>query len=327
MLNRRWTVIVVGEGRATARRYRIPYVVLPPLILGTLAALYGIGVLIYQREMITRQLREVKSYARQNALLKRQNSLFSEEAVRLAERVDEIAERADRFQTALGFDSKLSVPSGLGGPDATRRLTFEETGRLAPSDLDALHDEARGVDHDLRAVEDVLKSRSELLASVPSIAPVKGAISSGFGYRSDPFTGARSFHPALDISNDRGAPVKATADGVITSAGYESGYGLCINIAHDYGFSTRYGHLLALKVRVGQQIKKGEIVGVVGSTGRSTGYHLHYEVRIKDEPVDPTPYMVELNGQADFAARLESSLLKGARGRDGVNPGKEQREN
>lgn len=316
MLNRRWTVIVIREGRATARRYRVPYLVLPPLVLLTLGALYGTGVLIYQREMITRQLREVKAYARQNALLKRQNSLLSEEAVRLAERVDQIAERADRFQTAIGFDSKLAMPSGLGGPDPSRRLEFQESGRLDPSDLDALHDEARGIDLDLRAVEDVLKSRSELLASVPSIAPVHGGISSGFGYRSDPFTGARSFHPALDISNERGAPVKATAEGVITSAGYESGYGLCINIAHGYGFSTRYGHLLALRVKVGQKVNKGEIIGVVGSTGRSTGYHLHYEVRIKDEPVDPTPYMVELTQQADFAARLERSLLQGARGRE-----------
>ena len=313
MLQRRFTVIVLPEGRATARRVRIPYLVAIPGALALVGLFYAMGVLIYQSEMIKRQHREVVSVVHENAELKRQNSLLSEEAVKLAQHVEHIAARTEEFGTVLGFDSGL-LSMGLGGPEGLRRDAVSDfTGRLRKDDLDSLRQEAEGVARSLSEVETTFRERSELLASIPSIPPVQGEVTSKFGYRFDPFTGVRAFHPALDINNDRGAPVVSTADGVITEAGYLAGYGLCVNVLHGYGFSTRYAHLQGIKVKVGQNVKKGEIIGVVGSTGRSTGYHLHYEVRIKDEPVDPTPYMVELTQQANLAARLEESLLEGVK--------------
>lgn len=308
---KRFTIIVVPEGRATARKYKIHGMILAPVLAILVAVLYGAGVLLYQREMIRRQTRQVTGVVEENALLKRQHTLLSEEAARLATRVDAVEARARKFRSMLGFDGLLAQ-EGVGGPQVGTDAGDDFTGRIHLEDLAGLTEEAQDVDASLRQVEETFRSRSELLASVPSIPPLQGGISSGFGYRFDPFTGVRSYHPALDISNDRGTEVIATADGAVTEAGYEAGYGLAITLEHGFGFTTRYAHLLGLRVKVGQRVRKGEIIGLVGSTGRSTGYHLHYEVRVKGEPVDPLPYMVEPTQQANFAARLEKSLLAGA---------------
>ncbi|MFN7975900.1 MAG: M23 family metallopeptidase [Acidobacteriota bacterium] len=309
MLRKRFTIIVVPEGRATARRARVPYLAFIPVILVTLATFYGVGVLFFQREMIARQHKQALEIAEENAALKRQNTVLSAQAEKLAGQVQDLARRTERFQTALGFDSALGATSGVGGPSV-----FDDsfTGRLHLADLDHLRHETTVLHANVDKVEQILKDRSELLATVPSIAPVQGDISSDFGSRFDPITGSRAYHTGLDISTDRGTPVRATADGVVLESGYVTGYGLSVDLKHGYGFTTRYAHLLSLKVREGQRVRKGDIIGVVGSTGRSTGYHLHYEVRIKDDPVDPMPYMVELTQQGSFAARLERSLLKGA---------------
>jgi murein DD-endopeptidase MepM/ murein hydrolase activator NlpD len=129
--------------------------------------------------------------------------------------------------------------------------------------------------------------------AVPSEKPVKtAAFTSGYGVRSDPFAGRAAMHAGIDLSGPVGTPIYATADGVITTAAYNSGgYGNLIKIDHGKGIETRYGHLSAMNVRPGQRIKRGEMIGRMGSTGRSTGSHLHYEVRIDGRAVNPIPFM------------------------------------
>ena len=131
------------------------------------------------------------------------------------------------------------------------------------------------------------------LHSVPLRKPVGGEIElvSSFGVRSDPFTGAPAMHTGLDIHGEVGDPVRATADGTVTAAGWSGGYGKSVDIDHGNGLSTRYAHLSAIDVQVGQSIRAGQIVGKVGSTGRSTGSHLHYETRVKGEAVDPQKFL------------------------------------
>jgi len=127
---------------------------------------------------------------------------------------------------------------------------------------------------------------------MPSIWPVMGPLSSGFGGRHNPFTGAgHEFHKGQDIAAQWGTPVIATADGVVTSARWHKGYGNGIYIDHGNGIETRYGHLSRIDVMEGQQIKRGQQIGLVGSTGRSTGPHLHYEVRINGEATNPLSYL------------------------------------
>jgi len=127
--------------------------------------------------------------------------------------------------------------------------------------------------------------------TVPSLWPVRGQITAGFGQRMDPFSGEGAFHPGIDISVPFGTRVKAAADGIVLEAGPESGYGNQILIDHGYGLTTKYGHLSRIFVVVGQELKRGQPIGAVGMTGRTTGPHLHYEVHVHDTPVNPSKYL------------------------------------
>ena len=131
------------------------------------------------------------------------------------------------------------------------------------------------------------------LALVPYRKPVIGEVefTSGFGVRSDPFLGRPAMHTGLDFRAQMGDPVRATANGKVASSGWAGGYGRMVEIDHGNGLSTRYGHLSEIIVKVGDVIKIGQVIGAVGSTGRSTGPHLHYETRIDGEAVDPQKFL------------------------------------
>lgn len=130
------------------------------------------------------------------------------------------------------------------------------------------------------------------LASIPQVQPAHVAyVSSSFGYRSDPFTGAAAFHAGLDFPGPLGSPIYAAAKGKVTFVGRRPGYGNCIEISHGNGLMTRYGHLSAFKVKAGQKVDPGTAIAAMGSTGRSTGSHLHFEVRVNGRPVNPRPFL------------------------------------
>lgn len=138
--------------------------------------------------------------------------------------------------------------------------------------------------------------------SVPSRMPLEGAaLTSGFGMRTHPVLGGRRQHQGIDLAAPTGTPVYATADGVIGRADWYSSYGLYISINHGASMETRYAHLSRLAVTAGDNVKKGDLIGYVGSTGRSTGPHLHYEVRVDGLAVNPIPYMVESEAQLAYA--------------------------
>jgi murein DD-endopeptidase MepM/ murein hydrolase activator NlpD len=148
----------------------------------------------------------------------------------------------------------------------------------------------------MKEIGTILDSQSAILSEIPSIWPIRGGMghfTTFFGMSPDPFTGAPHMHTGIDISTYRaGDPVVATADGQVAYMGYEpSGFGNYIIIRHQHGFYTRYAHLLSFRVETGQQIKQGETIGYIGSTGRSTGPHLHYEVHIGSDVVDPYKYL------------------------------------
>lgn len=129
------------------------------------------------------------------------------------------------------------------------------------------------------------------LAAAPSIWPVEGRISGPFGSRLDPFNGEGAFHRGVDISAGYGRPIVAPADGVVTYADFQSGYGRLVVIEHGHGIITRYGHLSAFAVADGQHVERGEVIGYIGLSGRSTGPHLHYEVWVRGTPVNPYKYL------------------------------------
>jgi murein DD-endopeptidase MepM/ murein hydrolase activator NlpD len=131
------------------------------------------------------------------------------------------------------------------------------------------------------------------MQNVPVRQPLPGGLdqSSGFGVRVDPFFRRPAMHTGLDFRGDSGDPVRSTAAGTVSHAGWQGGYGKLVEIDHGNGLATRYGHLSEINVRVGQHIKIGQVVGKIGSTGRSTGPHLHYETRIEGDPVDPHKFL------------------------------------
>jgi murein DD-endopeptidase MepM/ murein hydrolase activator NlpD len=144
-------------------------------------------------------------------------------------------------------------------------------------------------------IEKMVKNKEKLLAAIPAIQPVSDKdltrIASGFGTRIDPVYKVPKYHAGLDFAAPIGTPIYATADGVVTDAGYnEGGYGNRVVINHGFGYETLYGHMYRVKARQGQKVKRGEVIGYVGSTGKSTGPHCHYEVHRNGNPVDPVYY-------------------------------------
>ncbi len=133
----------------------------------------------------------------------------------------------------------------------------------------------------------------------PSLWPVRGRVTAGFGQRMDPFTGEGAFHRGIDIAAPVGSLVRAASDGILFLAGPDAGYGNEVLIDHGYGITTKYGHLSSVYAVVGQEVKRGQVIGAVGSTGRSTGPHLHYEVRIYETPVNPAKYLPGSGSQAE----------------------------
>lgn len=142
-------------------------------------------------------------------------------------------------------------------------------------------------------LQELLQERQSILNATPNIKPARGWFTSRFGYRVDPFTGKSDMHYGLDIAAAPGTPVVAPANGVVSYVGYESGYGKVVAIDHGFGVRTRYGHNSQIYVELGQKVKRRDVISAVGTTGRSSGPHVHYEVRINDEPVDPINYILD----------------------------------
>jgi len=188
---------------------------------------------------------------------------------------------------------------GVGGsaisqaPRATASEVDNSVGNARTiSDAQTLVKEAEEIDKDLGAMLTKFEEIQAVFAVRPSISPTDGYRSSSFGWRNDPFSGERSFHSGVDVATSRGNPVVATADGSVLRVGYDGNFGNCVVLNHGNGLTTLYGHLSKATVRVGQQVKRGDQIGLVGHTGRARGDHVHYEVRINGRTVNPNSYIL-----------------------------------
>lgn len=156
-----------------------------------------------------------------------------------------------------------------------------------------LRDLLRGLETRLRSVRRDVEGREQLAAATPSIWPAHGWLTGSYGGRSDPFTGEPGFHQGIDISTEKGQPVFATADGVVESAAYSGDYGNLVVVRHAFGLTTRYGHLSAFATSAGRNVKRGEVIGYVGATGRATGAHLHYEILANGQLLNPLQLLTQ----------------------------------
>jgi len=237
------------------------------------AAAYGVYGLT--REAIHQRTEE------ENNRLRIENERQRQKLQKLENRVDAIEDASRRLSEISGVvtdgdGAEGTSPLGAGGP------------ALDAASVETLEARAERLALELQVYEAALKER----ARVPSLWPVEGESTDSFGYRGNPFGGGGAeFHPGKDIAAPRGTPVFAPADGRVVEAGWKNGYGQTVVLDHGNGMTTRYGHLSKIEVAAGQDIRRGEQLGQVGSTGRSTGPHLHYEVRIAEMPVNPERYL------------------------------------
>ena len=184
-----------------------------------------------------------------------------------------------------------------GGTNVPANVTVAEMAKAAfatPEDtFGVLRDLLQGLESRLRSVRSNVESREALASSTPSIWPAHGWLTGTFGGRSDPFSGEPAFHQGLDISTEKGQPVFATADGVVETASYTGDYGNLIVIKHGFGLVTRYGHLSRYNVKPGARVKRGDVIGFVGATGRATGAHVHYEILANGQLINPLQLLTQ----------------------------------
>ena len=268
-----------------------------PVFLGILAyktkdMLSGGGadsLLIAQRRELAAQRMEITEAKRNaeahlNALAQRLGQLQAQ-----VMRLNALGGRLTRMAGLDPREFNFSADAAMGGPE--KSIGSSNSPEVTAS-LDSLAQEVERQQERLSALENLLLDRKLSAAVTPSGWPVDGGwISSGFGVRADPFNGHQAMHEGVDIASRMGSPVLAVADGVVTHSGESAGYGLLVEVTHESGLITRYAHTSATLVKVGDRVKKGQEIALVGTSGRSTGPHLHFEVVRNGNPVNPMRYL------------------------------------
>jgi murein DD-endopeptidase MepM/ murein hydrolase activator NlpD len=292
--SRRFTLIFVDRSAGTARRLAVP--LLPALgvvvSLVTLPPLMGLGA----RWAVRSELEQLRA---RNASLEMANDSYRVATVQLSSQIAALQSAVDVIGERAAVDPAVSramqrlpaaVRSGaMGGGTATGAVgpVIGSAFGHADAAFEVFWEILGLIENRLESVRSGVERRHALAAATPSMWPVPGWLSSSFGNRRDPFTGGANFHPGLDISANQGDPVLATADGVVSHASFAGNYGNLVIIDHGFGISTKYGHLSRFAVMPGQAMRRGEVLGYVGSTGRSTKPHLHYEVWVNGRLTNP----------------------------------------
>jgi len=232
------------------------------------------------------------------ARLRSQNRELAAVNEQLAGTISEVQSRLDEFEEQT---AKLALAAGMETPPeilADRVVPADRFGKggqydRLPGTPEVLRVQGDWIATQLSEVEKALAHREEVWSATPSIAPAMGLMTDGFGGRSDPVTGRHALHKGLDISARRGTPVIAPADGVVVFTGVSGGLGKTVRIAHGLGYTTVYGHLDRIEVEPGEEVQRGQKIGALGNSGRSTGPHLHYEVHVDGEAVNPLYYILD----------------------------------
>ena len=236
----------------------------------------------------------------ENQDLKVQFKALSQQMTSVQNKLNRINELDHRIRLAIGIEQNQNSEVGVGGPDvdspAMSQLLPQEQAsqikkiavKLSRLDLNLGTQELS-----LEELDAYLEDNEALIMATPSIWPVQGWVTSGFGERLSPFYGERAIHEGIDIAAPVGTLIRASASGIVIQASWDQGYGNLVTIAHGYGITTRYGHCAEILVQKGEAVKRGQVIATVGATGRATGPHLHYEVRIYGVPVNPLRYIFE----------------------------------
>jgi murein DD-endopeptidase MepM/ murein hydrolase activator NlpD len=275
--DRFYAFIIAHTSRSRARVQRIRVEKKAVTICCAILVVLAIG-LFYGLYGLTQHVAHLRIEL-ENQHLRAENERQRKELERLNNRVERVEDTSRKLAEKSGVVQTGSIMPGSGGP----ALPLDDVG------LETLSAKMGRLEEDMFTYEAVLRQRGY----TPTVWPVEGTLEGGFGGRRNPFGGSGyEFHTGQDIEAPWGAPVFAGASGRVSFVGWQNGYGQLVIVDHGGGLTTRYGHLSHIDVELNQTVNRAQLLGKVGSTGRSTGPHLHYEVRINDEPVDPLPYLL-----------------------------------
>lgn len=282
-----YTILILPNARSRFRKLHVSR--------GFVLSLLGVAAAIVLSAMIMphylfrsqAQSAEIARLEHEREQLLAQSHSFQDSLDAVAEQLDIAENRTRLLSQALGVESDSPPAAGGAGNGVVSRSPLAS----AFGELDLLRQRSDDLGLSLSRLDELFQGRISRLASTPLGRPTEGWFSHGFGWRKDPFTGNRQFHRGIDIVNHQGTPIKATADGVISRAIRVSDYGKTVDVSHELGFVTRYAHMSEILVRPGQKVLRGDVIGRVGSTGRSTGPHLHYEVFRDGRRVNPWKYL------------------------------------
>jgi murein DD-endopeptidase MepM/ murein hydrolase activator NlpD len=294
--------MILPDETAKVRKYRVP----KPFVRGAVLAM---AVLIVGLVYLITDYYGVKKMVSELEKLRMETRQQHQQLVTFAKSIDDLQGEMTRLRQ---FDMKLRVMADLDGvvyPEQIMGIGGENPEPFNPLEaelsfqnqtfinnltkgLDRLKTDLDIQERSFQELVEYLEDQKSLLASTPSIWPVKGWLTSGFGYRTSPFTGRREMHKGLDVATRTGTPIIAPADGIVVFTGREGGFGNMLTVDHGYGIVTKYGHCSAFEVKLGQKIKRGDVIARVGNTGRSTGPHLHYEVAVNGVSINPMRYIL-----------------------------------
>ncbi len=295
-MKKRLAVFIVPDS-GKIRQFSFSRTLLVSLAVAVLV--YTGATLVFSIDFLGRKIEshQFQSVAEENTFLNTKLASIDLSIGKLSDEVNGLVEKEKAIRTI--FELPEIDPQqrelGIGGPGATTTGSsgsplVEATFR-SEAEIDRLVALSSFEKEQFNYIYDRLLEKKTDLDHTPSIWPTQGYLIRGYGIKSDPFTGEQKLHSGLDISNRTGTPVVVTADGVVASTGYQSGLGNTVVVDHGNGFSTVYGHLSQFKVRQGQTVKRGELIGLIGNTGYSTGPHLHYEVMKFGGTVNPVQYI------------------------------------
>ena len=300
--NESFTLIVVPDRQAEVKRFHLRKIWI-------LRAIAGVGLMMLSGLVMVGHYVSVVSEARENPTLRDENLKLKSELAVIREQLQHVGQTLDRVER---FDQKLRAitllsdpqrnlamgpteqqPLAAAGENQFVRSKDSEGAQVISGKLEKLSAEATRQEQSLQELQAYFQDQKSLLASVPSVWPTRGWVTSDFGSRLDPYTSERVMHAGLDIAGPHGKEIVAPSDGTVVFAGLEGGYGNVLVIDHGYGIKTRYGHLSFIKVKSGEHVKRGDIVAALGNTGRSTGPHLHYEVRVNGIAQNPRKFILD----------------------------------
>lgn len=301
MLRKKITIVFLPDASNKVKQLKIPqsFLLGSLLVFLSLACVLTWGIIDYG---------SMKAKVPRLAQMEEENAQQKTQLAALTEKIDHINGKLIELNE---FDQKLKIMVnlktdedssrflGIGGsdpsllnPDYTIEKAHERLVSLMHQSLDHLDTEISIQMNEKEALYKFLENQKNMLACTPSIWPTRGWLSSGFGNRISPFTNEKEFHKGIDISTRMNTPVLAPADGLVSSTGKDYTMGKKVTINHSYGLKTRYGHLAKILVKKGEYVKRGQEIGLVGETGRTTGPHLHYEVYLNGLPINPRRYIL-----------------------------------